>query len=152
MTDRRQPADNGFTIVELMIVVALIALGAGLVTLAWPDRRAALQAEATRFAARALAAHDLAMVEGRPVSLWVSRGGYGFDQHEAAGWRPMAARPFRVVRWQEDARPVLPGDGRTRVIFDATGLADVPLDLDLARGAAHVHVRIGNDGAVRVDG
>ena len=76
----------GFTLVELMIVIALVALASAAVVLALPDPRGRLRDDAERFAARVRAAHDLAVVEGRSVSVWVSDGGYGFDRREAGAW------------------------------------------------------------------
>lgn len=153
MTHRERPSEHGFTIIELMIVVTIIALASALVALAWPDPRARLQDDAARFAARVRAAHDMAMIEGRSVSLWVSAGGYGFDRRDRGGWQPMAEKPFRVERWQNGVRPVITAaEGRERIIFDSTGFANVPLNLDLRRGDAHTRVRIDNDGSVRVDG
>lgn len=148
---KRQEA--GFTIIELMIVVTLIALASALVVLAWPNGRAKLDGDASRFAARARAAHDLALIEGRSVSVWVSSGGYGFDRHDKDGWQPIAEKPFRVTRWDVGVRPVFASeDGRARVIFDTTGFANVPLNLDLVRDGVHSRVSIGSDGTVRIDG
>lgn len=146
-------AEHGFTLVELMVVMALIALASVVVVLAWPDPRGRVNDDAARFAAHVRAARDMAMIEGRSVSLWVTVGGYGFDRRDRDGWQPIAEKPFRVARWEHGVRPVVTAaDGRERVIFDPTGFASVPLSLDLRRGDAHARVVIGSDGTVRVDG
>ena len=44
--------------------------------LAMPEQGGSLQSEAERFAARAKAARDSAIVESRPVALTVGPGGY----------------------------------------------------------------------------
>ncbi len=143
----------GFTIIELMIVVTLIALATAAVAFALPDPRGRLDDDATRFAARARAAHDMAIIEGRSVSVWVAGSGYGFDRHDAGGWQPIAEKPLRASTWQQGVRAtVLSQDGRERVIFDSTGFANVPLDLELKRGEERARVRIGSDGSVRVNG
>ena len=49
---------NGFTLVELMVVLFIIGLAATAVVLAVPEQGGSLQAEAERFAARAKAARD----------------------------------------------------------------------------------------------
>lgn len=147
------PRSSGFTLVELMIVVTLIALASAAVAFALPDPRGRLDDDATRFAARARAAHDLAIIEGRSVSIWVAGGGYGFDRHAAGGWQAIADTPLRAATWQRGVRAnVTSADGRDRVIFDSTGFANTPLDLELKRGDDRAHVRIGSDGSVRVGG
>ncbi|MBY0582593.1 MAG: GspH/FimT family pseudopilin [Sphingomonas sp.] len=146
-------AQAGFTIVELMVVITIIGLASAAVVLAMPDPRGRLDNDAARFAARVRAAHDLAIVEGRSISVWVTDVGYGFDLRAAEGWSPIAERPFRVARWQEGIRPSISSpDGRARVIFDSTGLSNVPMELELNRGDERAHVSIGNDGSVVVHG
>ena len=153
-TPVRRFAEHGFTLVELMIVITIIALASAAVVLALPDPRGRLIDDAERFAARVRAAHDSAIIEGRPVSVWVSREGYGFDRRSDGAWQPISEKPFRVTRWATDVHPAVVGnDGRDRVTFDSTGLADAPLAVDLRRsGDIAATVRIGSDGSVKIDG
>ena len=71
---------RGFTLIELMVVITIIGLASAAVVLALPDPRGRLADEAAHFAARASAARDLAVIDARPISVWVSAGGYGFDE------------------------------------------------------------------------
>lgn len=67
-------AAGGFTMVELLIVIAIIAVGAGLVALALPDGEAArLEEEGERLVTLLEAARADSRVSGLPV-LWVPRG------------------------------------------------------------------------------
>jgi len=147
---RRRPL-NGFTLVELMVVVTIIALAAAVAVWNLPDPRGRLADEAARFAVRARAAHDAAIVEARPVSIWVTAGGYGFDRRAAGQWVAMADKPLRVERWSEGTQAAV-GDagGRLRVVFDPTGLADRPAQITLSRSGARAIIDMAADGSVRV--
>ncbi len=151
-TPLRRSAEHGFTLVELMIVVTVIALTSAMAVLAMPDPRGRLVDEAERFAARARAAHDLAIVDARPISIWVTTGGYGFDRRVAGAWSPIADKPLRVERWREGTEAsVADRAGRERITFDPTGFADRPLSVRLSRDDAAASVELGADGSVRVD-
>ncbi|MGI4733328.1 MAG: prepilin-type N-terminal cleavage/methylation domain-containing protein [Janthinobacterium lividum] len=150
-TSHRRYAENGFTLLELMIVMAIMGLAAATVSLALPDPKGRLADEALLFGNRVRAAHDAAIVAARPVSVWVSPGGYGFDQRTGASWVSMSDAALRVAQWREGTHALVvdPG-GRERVTFDETGLADRPVDIPLTRGRYRQHVRVAVDGSVRI--
>ena len=158
-TSRRRPAEHGFTpswrsaehgftLVELLVVLTIIALLSATVLLSVPDPRGTLASEAERFAARAKAAQDRAIMDNRPIALRISPGGYAFSTRESGTWREMNDKPFAPQRWGEGVRVSVTADnGRT--VFDTTGFAD-PLHVALARGREQVAVDIANGGAIRV--
>lgn len=150
---RSREGERGFTLVELMIVLVIFALAAAAVVLAMPDPRGRIRDAAERFAARTRAAHDAAIVGARPVSVWVTAGSYGFDERVAGRWQPLGDKPLRVGQWANGvtAMPTT-AEGRDRVVFDATGMADRPLSVELRREGQSVRVSIGANGAVHVDG
>ena len=69
----------GFTLVELMVVIAIIGVAAGAVLLSMPDPRPTLAVEAERFAARLTLAREEAVMTNRPVALRADAAGYGFE-------------------------------------------------------------------------
>lgn len=143
--------DGGFTLVELMIVITIIGLASAAVVWALPDPRGRLRDEATHFAARARAAQQSAIVDARPVSIWVSGGGYGFDERTHGAWAPIGEKPLRVTSWGKGTRALVAnGGGRDRIMFDSTGLADRPLDVQLRRGDEEMTVHIAANGDVKV--
>lgn len=144
--------ERGFTLIELMVVVTIIGLASAVVVLALPDPRGRLADEAARFAARASAARDLAVVGAKPISVWVSEGGYGFDERVEGNWVAMAEKPLRVTQWGKGTHAVPTGGSRDRVLFDSVGSTDRPLDVTLERDAQRLVVHIGNDGKVRIGG
>lgn len=143
--------ERGFTLVELMVTITVIALLSAVTLWSLPPPGGRVADEALRFAARVRVARDTAVIDARPVSLWVTPGGYGFDRRAAGRWSP-ADGPLRVERWAEGTRAD-PGavEGRTRVVFDPTGLPDRAADIRLQRGGRAMLVRLGADGSVRAD-
>lgn len=152
-TSVSRSAEHGFTLIELMIVVTIIGIASAAVIWSLPDPRGRLIDEATRFAARTRAARDLAVVNASPVSVWVSPGGYGFDERTAGAWVPIVRKPLKVTAWAKGTQ-ALPGAApeRERVLFDSTGLADRPLDVTLTRDAERLTVHVGAGGEVKVGG
>jgi general secretion pathway protein H len=126
---------EGFTLVELMVVLVIIGLATAMVVLAIPERGGSLVSEAERFAARAKAARDGAIIDSRSATLAVGPGGY---QVGAAHYD-----------WVEGTRVEMSGGRDGRLRFTPTGLAD-PARLTLQRGERSVAVDIGEDGNVQI--
>jgi general secretion pathway protein H len=118
------------------------------VLVATPDRRGSLIDEAERFAARAQAAQERAVMDARPIAIRVTKAGYGFDRREKNEWQPIDAKPFSDHAWSEGTRFGL-GDDPQRVVFDTTGMSE-PVRLLLVRDEEQVLIEIGVEGRVRV--
>lgn len=138
-TSLRRSAEHGFTLVELMVVIVIIGLAASVVVLAMPDPGGGVAAEAERFAARAKAARDMAIVEARPAMLDVDATGYRVSRRLRGEWRP-----GEHYEWTVGTQAA---GGATR--FDSTGLAR-PTTLVLSRGGREARVEIRGDGTVHV--
>ena len=77
-TGRARPGRKpraGFTLVELMMTVAIIAMAGAAVVMVAPDPRPAVGAEAERFAARLASARDEAVLTNRPIAVETTTSG-----------------------------------------------------------------------------
>jgi general secretion pathway protein H len=145
-TSLRRSAVNGFTLVELMVVLVIVGLMSAAVVLAIPDPRGGLVSEAETFAARVQAAQERAIMDNRSVALRLTPEGYSFERAVKGEWQPVAERPFGPARWVEGTGVKAAAD---RIQFDATGFAE-PLEVTLQRGDEQVGIGIGEGGEVRV--
>jgi len=140
-----KPETRGFTLVELMVVIFIIGLAAAAVVLTMPEQGGSVRSEAVRFAARAKAARDQAILESRTVAVQVGQGGYDVARREGGQWRTEAH-----YDWVAATTPEIAGAGSGSIRFDATGLAE-PAFVVLRRGESRAVVAIGADGGVRVE-
>ena len=146
----RDHHDAGFTLVELMVVIVIIGLASAAVVLAMPDPRGRVRDEAERFAARALAVRDDAIVQGRDVSVLVTPVGYSVEQRSHGRWQRPVGRAMEPVVWAQGTRVGFVTGDQRRVAFDSTGGVDEPFTFDLVRDAARARVTIAADGMPHV--
>jgi len=139
---------NGFSLVEMMVVLMVMGLLAGVAVLTLPGDERKLRNEAERFAARTLAARDEAIVGARPVSLVVSEQGYYFERRSEGQWQTLPGRGFDLTPW--DASTTV-ATGRQRVVFDSLGLASSEAAVRLGRGEQALIVQIRRDGKVTLN-
>ena len=143
---KRTARTNGFTLVELMVVLVILGLASASVVLAMPDPGGGLVGEGQRFAARARAAQERAIMDNRAFALRFGAGGYGFERSQAGEWHVLEERPFATARWSEG---VAVAPGRGRIVFDSTGFTE-PARVVLTRGREQVTVDIGQGGEIDV--
>jgi general secretion pathway protein H len=151
-TPVRRSAEHGFTLIELMVVVAIIGFVSAAVILAMPDPRGRVIDDAEKFAARVSAARDNAVIQARPMGVWVSASGYGFEQRGAGQWMPLEDRPFAMTEWRQGTGALVGENGRAQINFDSTGLPSEPLTVRLVREGERASVNIDMAGKVMVGG
>ena len=142
-TSVSRSAQQGFTLLELMVVLTIIGFISAAVVLAIPDPRGRVIEDAAR---------DEAVVTARPVGLWVSASGYGFQRREGGQWSPIEEKPFVTTNWRAGTRAQVGKDGRLQIGFDGTGLPTDPIVVTLAREGERVSVTIDMAGKVMVGG
>jgi general secretion pathway protein H len=123
------PREAGLTLVEMLVVLAIVGVMAGLVVLsAGSGRGHGAEIEARRLAARLDLAADEAMVTGRPVAFIGSRSGYRFLMQRAGQWRDETAPALEPYSLPSGLS--LEGAGAAPVVIGADG-GGTPLDLRL---------------------
>lgn len=144
---RPRRAAAGFTLVELLVVIVILAIGAATAVLALPDGEAsALAQTAGRSAALLRLAREEAILGGEPLAVVVGVGGYHVERRRDGRWRTIAGDPpFAARRWPPAATRIsLTIDGRDavaggRIVFDSDGYhPDFSLDFHGERLAFRV--------------
>jgi general secretion pathway protein H len=140
-------AEHGFTLIELMVVIAIIGLMSAAVIFNLPDPRGNLVDEAERFAARAVAARDEAVITARETRVRVTPMGYAFEKRRRGAWSAIEGKPLRPANWDEGTQA-----NSADIIFDTTGLTNDASRIVLSRGDVRVAIDVGVDGSIRVAG
>lgn len=143
-----RPRRNGFSLVEMMVVLFVMGVLAASVVLLLPGDADRLRRDSERFAARASAARDEAIASGSPVALVVNGAGYYFEERHDGSWGPAQGRGLALTNWSAGTAT---STGRARLVFDPVGLASSELRLRLSRGEAARTITIARNGTVRAD-
>ncbi len=148
--NNQAPARNGFTLVELMVVLFLIGLVASAVVLSVRSASGNTGSQAEQFAGRIAALRDRSVVESRSFAFWVRPSGYGFERREGGQWKAMTAKPYQTTDWQPPMRVNIAGTQMVRIAFDASGLPSAPIEIALSGEATTIKVRLDAAGNVNV--
>ncbi len=143
---------QGFTLIELMVVIVIIGLMSGAVILTMADPRGRITGDIDRFAGRTRAARDAAIIAGRPVALWVSPTAYGFERREKGQWLGITDGPLSTRDWSGGTSAKIGAASQVRVVFDTVGRADQPLRFGLLRDGREVKLDMDLDGKVTTGG
>jgi general secretion pathway protein H len=131
---------RGFTLIEVMVVMAVIAIAVGVVSLALRDERSTrLEREAARLTALLETARAEARVAGLPVRFQLTPGG----ADGAFRFTGLPASRTMPTRWLDDEVVAQIGDGKAAVVLGPEALIGrqrVQLRID-----GH-HIEVGTDG------
>ena len=144
------PDKQGFTLVELLMVIAIIGMAAGAVVLSVPDPRPSVAGDAERFAARLVRAREESILTNRPVIVEATHAGYGFMAFDGAAWSVLDEGPFGPETWTAGTT-VEPSSPTVRIVFDPTGVAE-PAVLTLTRARKSRTITVDGAGEVTLNG
>lgn len=147
-------AEAGFSLVELMVALAIAGLAATAVILSLPATTATPAIAAQRLAVRLAAARDMAVIAGRPVAVTLDAAGYAFALRRDGAWVDPADRRLRRQAWPAGVA-LVPSAGQgsaQHLVFDVMGMANAPLSITLSAGNGAAVVHVARDGAVAVGG
>ena len=146
---RRHFAQRGMTLVEVMTVLFIIGLTAGIVTLTLPQRPTEEQASAQAFATILRDAQDQAIFAGQPLGLQLSDNHYSLVQWRQDGWRPQGRPEFlpgaMEIQLETDAGPR--PDGWPEIVFDPTGIVQ-PAEFQLRARGVRIDISLLETGEV----
>jgi len=150
-TGPRDRAERGFTLVEVMVALAILGLLTGAVLMTLPEPGLRLSDEADRLAARLTHAREAALTNARSVEVRIDADGFAFREQRGGQWRELDHGPFRAAAWPEGLQvAVESADGRSAVRFDPTGAAE-PAVVRLSSRSRSIRVVVDGQGEVQVD-
>jgi len=139
---------NGFTLVEMLVVIFLLGLASAAVVLMLPGGESGVRNDAERFAARIAAARDEAVMQARPVAVWTRASGYGFELRQDGQWRAHPDAAFKAYSFDNGTR--IAGAAQGRIIYDATGLPSAPAEIELVNEEGRSRILVSASGEVAV--
>ncbi len=86
---------QGFTLIEVMVVVVIAAIMMGAVTLSFPDSsNDRLKEHGMRFSALISLAQDEAILQSEDFALSINNSGYSFFRRSGEAWELYSDKPF----------------------------------------------------------
>ncbi|WP_406851519.1 GspH/FimT family pseudopilin [Brevundimonas sp. BH3] len=141
-SSRSKPLRQGFTLVELLVVITVIGVAATAVVVSAPDPRPTIAVEGERLAARLIMARDEAILGNRSVAAMIDARGYSFHSFDGVEWHPVTGS-LKAALWPEGVSAFQ----ASRVVFDPTGASE-PAEIILIKDNRSVTLKVDGAGEV----
>ena len=126
MMNARPSSQSGMTLVEIMVVLFIIGLTAGLVVMTLPARESPERAAAAGIYEALSTAQDQAILTGQPTGLRFDGRSYTIQGWRDGRWIPVKSGSIdgrlQVILPDDVAKPV--SEGWPNIVFDPTGLSN----------------------------
>ena len=141
----------GMTLVEVMAVLFIVGLTAGLVTLTLPDRPTEEQASAQAFARVLRESQEYAIMAGQPVGIKLQDQGYALFQWRQDFWRLQRGAVVlpRGMDIQYQTTERVGPEGWPEIVFDPTGIVQ-PAEFQLRARGVRIDIVLEESGEVRL--
>ena len=139
------------TLVEVMTVLFIIGLTAGIVTLTMPERPTREQASAQAFAEVLRDAQTQAILVGQPVGLTLGDRTYRLVRWRGEQWRPQGD-PFQLPRSVDialEAAAVERSEAWPDIVFGPTGIVQ-PSRFELRGPGVRIDINLIESGEVEI--
>jgi len=148
--DKRAARQNGFTLIEVMVVLVIVGIASAAVVLMLPNPGGRVHDAGEKLAARALAVRDDAILAGRSTRMVIDTTGYSAERRIAGRWQAYGGKGFGAVVFPTGVMVTTGASERVVITFDATGGVAEPAVIDLSKDSVVVRIDIPANGAVRV--
>ena len=142
--------EQGFTLIEMMVVLLLVGLASSIVLLNLPSGGVRLADEAEHLAARIQHVQHEAVLPNRSVEIVLAANDSSFRVQRRGRWVPLVAGPFKPRPWGEGLSVSVPGiAGRRAVRFDSSGATD-PATIRMTGSGRSIDLIINRQGRVEI--
>ena len=146
------PHTQGFTLVELMVVLFIVGLMGAAVMLTAPGEGDVLARDADTLATRLVRAQEEAILGTRAIQVVVDAAGHRVERQDFDRWEALDDAPFQAVAWTPGTAPAFDGAAeRVTFRFDESGGARVAA-VALQRDGQRTRVGVGDDARIHVEG
>ena len=147
-----RPHTQGFTLVELMVVLFIVGLMGAAVMLTAPGEGDVLARDADTLATRLVRAQEEAILGTRAIQVVVDAAGHRVERQDFDRWEALDDAPFQAVAWTPGTAPAFDGAAeRVTFRFDESGGARVAA-VALQRDGQRTRVGVGDDARIHVEG